>query len=259
MKHRTKWHRAAKQMCKCICSKRLLLFHLCVLCLRLRNCDFDLWESERLVLLERNWCFDQVDALLQLFCGFCLLFLLLPLHPVVIPPSNKSKWKRWRSGFHESRKVRAHRSVWQKGTVALEWKRGRTNLISWCFASLRTLTLSIFFMALSVFSARFLSYLSGLFLFLSNSKVESFRKIAIRELLMKFLVGTRWTNSTRGIKNMLVISPTCVISFPCSRLYAFVHLTLRGFLFILKFLWHFDLQNLKICKRIGWQNARISN
>lgn len=26
-----------------------------------------------------------------------------------------------------------------------------------------------------------------------------------------------------------------------------VHFTLRGFLFILKFLWHFDRQNLKIC------------
>jgi hypothetical protein len=40
---------------------------------------------------------------------------------------------------------------------------------------------------------------------------------------------------------------TCVISFPCTRLYALVHFTFRGFLFILKFLWHFDLQNRKIC------------
>ena len=36
------------------------------------------------------------------------------------------------------------------------------------------LTLSIFLMAFRVFSARFRSYLSGLFRFLSNSKVESF-------------------------------------------------------------------------------------
>lgn len=51
----------------------------------------------------------------------------------------------------------------------------RKYLFSWCFASLSTLTLSIFLMAFSVFSARFLSYLSGLFLFLSNSNVESWR------------------------------------------------------------------------------------
>lgn len=48
--------------------------------------------------------------------------------------------------------------------------------------------------------------------------------------------------SARGDRNVL----TCVMSFPCNRRYAFVHFTLRGFLFILKFLWHFDLQNLKI-------------
>jgi len=52
---------------------------------------FDLWESERLVFFERNWCLDQVDALLQFFLGFCLLLLLLPLHPVVIPQNNKLK------------------------------------------------------------------------------------------------------------------------------------------------------------------------
>jgi hypothetical protein len=38
------------------------------------------------------------------------------------------------------------------------------------------LTLSIFLIAFKVFSARFLSYLSGLFRFLSNSKVVSFSK-----------------------------------------------------------------------------------
>jgi hypothetical protein len=38
------------------------------------------------------------------------------------------------------------------------------------------------------------------------------------------------------------------MSLPCKRLYAFVHLTLRGFLFILKFLWHFDRQKRKICQ-----------
>jgi len=44
------------------------------------------------------------------------------------------------------------------------------------FAARSDLTLSIFLMAFRVFSARFRSYLSGLFRFLSNSKVESFSK-----------------------------------------------------------------------------------
>lgn len=42
---------------------------------------------------------------------------------------------------------------------------------------------------------------------------------------------------------------TSASSFPASFLYALVHLTLRGLRFILKFLWHFDLQNLKTCSR----------
>jgi len=50
----------------------------------------------------------------------------------------------------------------------------RTNyLVSICLASLLDLTLSIVLMAFRVFSVRFLSYLSGLLRFLSNSKVES--------------------------------------------------------------------------------------
>ena len=50
----------------------------------------------------------------------------------------------------------------------------RTNyLVSMCLASLLDLTLSIVLMAFRVFSVRFLSYLSGLLRFLSNSKVES--------------------------------------------------------------------------------------
>ena len=40
---------------------------------------------------------------------------------------------------------------------------------------------------------------------------------------------------------------TSASSLPANFLYALVHLTLRGFLFILKFLWHFERQKLKTC------------
>lgn len=39
---------------------------------------------------------------------------------------------------------------------------------------------------------------------------------------------------------------TTAISLPCDFRNAFVHRVLRGFLFFLKFLWHFERQNLKI-------------
>lgn len=56
-------------------------------------------------------------------------------------------------------------------------------------------------------------------------------------------------NPTQSKKTILLkLLSTLVMSFPCAALYALVHFTLRGFLFILKFLWHFDLQNRKICK-----------
>ena len=41
-------------------------FHGLILCLCSRYLDLDLWKSERIVLLESTWGFDQVDALLQL-------------------------------------------------------------------------------------------------------------------------------------------------------------------------------------------------
>jgi len=49
----------------------------------------------------------------------------------------------------------------------------KEHLFLWCLSSLVTLILSIFGIAFRTFSATFLSYLSGLFRFLSNSKVES--------------------------------------------------------------------------------------
>ena len=46
-------------------------------------------------------------------------------------------------------------------------------------------------------------------------------------------------------------SRTSASSLPASLRYAFVHLTLRGLRFILKFLWHLDRQKRKICGREG--------
>ena len=50
-------------------------------------------------------------------------------------------------------------------------------------------------------------------------------------------------------------SLTAAKSLPCSLLYALVHLTLRGFLFSLKFLWHFDRQKRKTCRKRGGINS----
>lgn len=42
---------------------------------------------------------------------------------------------------------------------------------------------------------------------------------------------------------------TSTSSLPASFRYALVHFTFLGFRFILKFLWHLLLQNLKTCRR----------
>lgn len=43
---------------------------------------------------------------------------------------------------------------------------------------------------------------------------------------------------------------TTVISLPALRLKALVHFSFLGFLFLLKFLWHFDLQKLNTCEEL---------
>merc|ERR1712024_170789 len=80
----------------------------------------------------------------------------------------------------------------------------------WC-ACLLFLISSTRCMALMEFCQSSRSYLTGTFLFFSNSKLGS-----------------------------------TASSLPADFLKALVHLALRGFFFFLKFLWHFDLQKLKI-------------
>merc|ERR1719187_2437861 len=58
-----------------------------------------------------------------------------------------------------------------------------------------------------------------------------------------YLTGTlrRFSNSKEG---------STASSFPALLRKALVHLALRGFFFFLKFLWHFDLQKLKILQSL---------
>lgn len=112
-------------------------------------------------MLKCSWRFDQADALFQLFYCLSVLLGFLVLHPAQV--------------FHKFVKMKKTKNMLYYFYYRLKL-RGKY-LFSWCLSSLTILTLSIFLMALRVFSVRFLSYLSGLFLFLSNSKVESYKKM----------------------------------------------------------------------------------
>ncbi len=59
------------------------------------------------------------------------------------------------------------------------------------------------------------------------------------------------TSSERPAAGLWVTgSVTSASSLPANFLYALVHRTLRGFLFILKFLWHFERQKLNTCMQM---------
>lgn len=71
-------------------------------------------------------------------------------------------------------------------------KEGYSYLFSMYLEILCVLVLSIILMAFRVFSARFLSYLSGLLRFLSNSKVESCRYAKTRNNYVNRLKHKLW-------------------------------------------------------------------
>lgn len=97
-----------------------------------------------------------------------------------------------------------------KSNSFLSWGSG-FNLFLMCRFCLLLLISSILFIAFTVLLQSSLLYLTGTCLFFSNSKVVSIAS-----------------------------------SLPAAFLKAFVHLVLRGFRLSLKFLWHFERQNLNI-------------
>jgi hypothetical protein len=108
---------------------------------------------------------DQMDVVIHLLLCFLQRFRLVAFHPIEV--------------FTKMSETRQTKKPWnckafQKTYIYIQYKSESKNDLSlWCLSSLPTLILSILGIALSTFSARFLSYLSGLFRFLSNSKVES--------------------------------------------------------------------------------------
>lgn len=135
-------------------------FHELNLGLFLGDLDFD-WKSEGWIFFEKGWGFNQVDTLLQFFLSLPEFLGFLPLHPAKVFPFTFQ--------MIYSRPLLCFSTTNEK--LKQKWY-----LRSMCLASLMVLTLSIFLMAFSVFSARVLSYLSGLLRFLSNSKVVSWKQ-----------------------------------------------------------------------------------
>lgn len=128
------------------------LFHCKILLwLLLGNSHFDLKRFIHFDL--RNG--KHMDALFQLPSTLHPFLLLLALHPI---------------GDLTKRQKRTERKTACNKSLGYQVKN---NLFAWCVFSRATRILSIFGMALRTLLARFLSYLSGLLRFLSNSKVES--------------------------------------------------------------------------------------
>jgi hypothetical protein len=106
---------------------------------------------------------DQIDVVIHLLLCFLQRFRLVAFHPIEV--------------FTKMSETRQTKKPWNckafQKTYIYNTSRSQSYLFLWCLSSLPTLILSILGIALSTFSARFLSYLSGLFRFLSNLKVES--------------------------------------------------------------------------------------
>ena len=99
-------------------------------------------------------------------------------------------------------------------------------------------------MAFNVFLTTSRLYFSGLLRRLSISKVVSCTQIMCG-------LESKQTSGNQAmcveLYSMGLWLHTSASSLPASFLYALVHFTFLGLRFILKFLWHFDLQNLNTC------------
>jgi len=80
----------------------------------------------------------------------------------------------------------------------------------------------------------------------SSSQTQRLYPGKFQRIPVMVSIGRNMTSDYYMILETTKCLLTFVMSLPCNCLYAFVHLTLRGFLFILKFLWHFDRQKRKI-------------
>jgi len=94
----------------------------------------------------------------------------------------------------------------------------------------------------------------------SNWKVEScdffwpkintvsYEQQQIKSFPLRFVICMKKPGGAKGIGTQPAVAQqrTMVISFPAALRKALVQRTLRGLRFILKFLWHFDLQKRKV-------------
>jgi len=203
-----------------------LHFHERILLLLLRNLDLDLLG------LYCGRSFDHMDALLQLLLCLPLHFLLVSFHPIEVFTKCQQQTKRKHVEITKLYKRHVY-------TIQVGVKQ-------------EPLLMESPLPCVSDFN----NHRNRLEYILSKNPVISLRPVSLSltlkgGILKQDIVVQKFVENKTIILNRYVISKiiTWVISFPCTRLYALVHFTLRGFLFILKFLWHFDLQNRNICAK----------
>lgn len=136
----------------------------------------------------------------------CLSFLFYFFHPF--------------HGFHCKTKILMFRGHWGKKVRCKTWL--------------------LFLRTLPVFCHRSLLYLTGVFLRFSNSRELS----CLERKTMRWNIGQHYKML---LKSCMAEGPlTTVNSFPAAFRNALVHLVFLGLRFFLKFLMHFDLQNLNV-------------